>query len=125
MRYINKIMLPPLPGGSVELASYLRVGPQSPDPRSFLLTSFLDQHTAVEHATNHRVNTVLSGQAAEAGGIPVILDNGVEADLVTTPDDWPSIEDKLLALRQLKNKVFALTLTPLCLSLFQQSSDSA
>jgi hypothetical protein len=123
LRYINRILLPSV-DGAVDLQSYLRVGPEMPDKDAFILTGFLDQHTAVERTTGNVINTVLSGQVPEGDKIPIIFDNGVEAEIVTETANWPSIEIKLLDLRRLKNRIFALTLQPKCLSLFQHSSAS-
>ncbi|MGQ0765945.1 MAG: TIGR04255 family protein [Gemmatimonadota bacterium] len=119
MRYINRIMLPASPGGSVELTDYLVVRRLS-DPDSFVLTGFLDHHSAIERASQNVVNTVLTGLPLEGNRFPVIFDNSAEAVFVTEPDEWPSIEKKLQELRDLTNRVFRTVVTEKCLSLFQQ-----
>jgi uncharacterized protein (TIGR04255 family) len=118
LRYINRILLP-LVEGSVDLDQYLEIGPHLPDEEKLKFVGFINQHSAVEIATGHQVNTVLATQNPETGNLPVIFDNSAATIESGSPDDWSWIAGKIMALRQLKNEVFRRTLTDKCLNLFQ------
>ncbi len=118
LRYINRIVLP-TEAGRVELNDYLKIGPRLPDEETLTLASFLSQHAVVEAVTGNQANIVLSSQALEKGNLPIIFDNCVAGAGPTAPEDWPCILEKLLSLRNLKNRIFENTLTEKCLKLFQ------
>ncbi|MGH8017882.1 MAG: TIGR04255 family protein [Opitutaceae bacterium] len=119
LRYVNRILLP-LTDGKVKLDDYLRVGPRLPDEENLTFAGFLNQHAAVENATGHQINIVLTSQAPAGDKLPIIFDNCVAGRGPADPQDWPWILAKVLALRSLKNRIFENTLTPQCLSLFQR-----
>ncbi len=119
MRFINRIELP-LTAGTLELKDYLRICPELPDDSDLAFTSFYHQHEAVEKETGNVVSIVLATQAAAENHLPLIFDITVSSTKVTEPDDWRGIEQQIATLRLLKNRMFANTLTPTCLSLYQQ-----
>jgi uncharacterized protein (TIGR04255 family) len=118
LRYINRILLPG-PNGDPTLSRFLKVAPQLQPSAGTTLEAFLNHRVAVDLATGYRINTSLSSQFRLESMAPVILDNGVEANLITSPDDWTSIADAIGGLRKLKNRVFQETLTDECLNLFR------
>jgi uncharacterized protein (TIGR04255 family) len=118
LRYINRILVP-FKEGKVNLDDYLRTGPRLSDEDSMTLVSFLTQHTAVEKATGHQINTVLTSQGPLDQKLAIIFDNCVAGSGTVAPDNWAWILDKIRALRALKNRVFKDTLTKACLNLFQ------
>jgi len=118
LRFINRILLP-FEDGNVALGRYLRVRPQLPEGPQLSLTGFLLQHTAVERESGNQVSLVVTAQPAEAGKLPVILDNTVAAPFPGDPGDWPWILSHLRALRSLKNEVFRSVVTDECLNLFR------
>lgn len=117
LRYINRILLP-LVKGQVDLDKYLAIGPRLPEERRLTFLGFLHRHAAAEKDTEHRVNTTLASQPVEGDKLPVILDIEATADAPIDPEDWPSLAERIEALRSLKNLVFRRTLTPRCLKLF-------
>jgi uncharacterized protein (TIGR04255 family) len=119
LRYINRILLP-LAEGRVTLGEYFFVAPRLPLEDELELVGFLNQHAAVERATGHQVNIVLTAQKPEDGKLAVILDNGVAAPGPAEPD-WGWIDSKIHSLRGLKNRIFEKTVTPTCLNLFRQA----
>lgn len=118
LRYINRIHLP-LSGARVELDDYFKNGPKLPEDDGFAFVGFLNQHVAVEENTGYVMTTVLTAQQQQGDKLPVIFDNAVRADVKAEPEDWEGMRVVLLALRDLKNRVFKATLTDKCLSLFQ------
>lgn len=118
LRYINRILVP-FQEGKVNLDDYLRTGPRLSDEDNMNLVSFLTQHTAVEKATGHQINTVLTSQGPVDQKLAIIFDNCVAGSGAVAPDNWTWIIEKIRALRALKNRVFKDTLTEACVSLFQ------
>jgi uncharacterized protein (TIGR04255 family) len=118
LRYINRILVP-LQNGKVELNDYLKTGPRLPDEDNMTFLGFLIQNAAVENATQHQVNTVLTSQGRVGEKLAIIFDNCVTSVVPAAPDDWAWILGKIHALRVLKNQVFRNSLTEKCLSLFQ------
>lgn len=118
LRYINRILLPTV-GGRLELDDYLLVGPRLPDEKNLTFVGFLNQHSAVEVGTGIQVTTVLTTLAAEGEKLPLIFDNSVVAPGPGEPEDWSWILGKIVALRNLKNRIFKDTLTEQCLNLFR------
>jgi uncharacterized protein (TIGR04255 family) len=117
LRYINRILLP-LAKGQVNLDRYLAIGPRLPEERRLTFLSFLHRHAAAEKGTGNRVNTTLASQPVENERLPVILDIEAAGDASIDPKDWPSLGERIQALRSLKNLVFQRTLTGRCLKLF-------
>lgn len=118
LRYINRILLP-MAHGRVSLEDYFRVSPRLPDETGLDFAGFLNHHVAVEVGTGHQVNILLTTQPADDDRLPIIFDNSVAAADTGEPEDWPRILRKILALRNLKNRVFRNSLTEKCLSLFR------
>lgn len=118
LRYINRILLP-LNNHEVELEDYLSLAPKLPDPESMTFVGFLNQSIAVEKRTGNEVNTTLTTQPVEDGRLPILFDIIVASNQSVAPTDWPEIESCIIALRNLKNRVFKDTLTDKCLTLFQ------
>ena len=75
LRYINRILLPMTKQG-VKLEEYLKASLQLADDK-LLLSSFLNQYTAVEAQSGHEVTVVVTGQSAEGDRAPIIFDNCV------------------------------------------------
>jgi uncharacterized protein (TIGR04255 family) len=119
LRYINRILLP-LHEGRVQLDDFLKVGPRLPDEEKLTLIGFLSQNQAVEIATGHQANIVLTAQAPEDGKLPIIFDNMVIASDSGEPEDWSWILSSIVALRSLKNYIFRNILTETCLNLYRQ-----
>ena len=119
VRYINRILLPMVEKG-VDLDHYFTVAPHLPDEDNLVFIGFLNQHAAIEVGTGNQVNMVLTAQPPENNMLPDIFDNGVVDSSPCEAENWPRILAKILALRDLKNRVFRKTLTEPCLSLFQQ-----
>jgi uncharacterized protein (TIGR04255 family) len=117
LRYINRILLP-LEEGYVDVADYLEVGPRLPEEERLKFIGFVDRHSMIETATDHRVDVTLATQPVEKSRLPVILDIQAVADLAADPTDWAAIAGRIEALRALKNLVFQRTLTERCLKLF-------
>jgi uncharacterized protein (TIGR04255 family) len=118
LRYINRVIVP-FQNGKVDLNNYLKTGPRLPDEDNMTMLSFLIQHAAVEKATGHRVNTVLTSQGLVDQKLAIIFDNCVASSGAAAPDDWAWISGKIIALRALKNRVFRNSLTESCLNLFR------
>lgn len=118
LRYINRILLP-MPDNRVDLDRYLKLGPRVPDEDKLLLVSFLNQYTALEATTGLGVNVTLTLQPEEGGKLPIIFDNSVISPGAGAPENWAGLLERIKALRGLKNRVFANTLTQECLALFQ------
>lgn len=115
LRYINRIDLPP---GRVQLDDYFRFG--TAFPYDWLtLGRVTSQFVAVEEATQSLVRVMLTDVPGNDGGAPFVLDIEVEAKQDIDPADWPTIRDRILDLRRLKNAVFRGALTEKCLQLFQ------
>lgn len=119
-RTINKIPLP-LQEGKVRLEDYIRTSPRLPDEESLAFVGFLNHHVASELATQNKVNIVLTTTEAEAAHLPLILDIDAFRLAEIDPGSWQSIFEVLTSLRDLKNRVFRLSLTDKCLSQFLPS----
>ena len=119
LRYINRLMLPLRVDGSLELSEYLTTGPKLADEARFRLGGFLHQHQIVDSVTGFSATILQTLQPIEEHLLPVIFDievQRVEARLEPDAGElWTTIQD----LRILKNRIFTLSLTPQCLSLFQ------
>ncbi|HXI13802.1 MAG TPA: TIGR04255 family protein [Thermoanaerobaculia bacterium] len=118
LRFINRILLPAT-DETVELDVYLRASPQLPDVDRLVLVGFLNQHSAIEEETGNRVNITLIMQSLEQDKFPLILDIDAYSSGTRPPDHWLGIQDAILSLRTLKNRVFERTLTEECLNLFR------
>jgi hypothetical protein len=62
---------------------------------------------------------VLTAQPPVNEKLPVILDITVASAATAEPADWSNILRITGSLRTLKNRIFANTLTPKCIELFQ------
>lgn len=118
LRYINKLALP-MEKNSVNLETYLKVGPRLPDEEKLVFQGFLNQHLALEAETRNEVKIILTSQKPENDRLPVIFDITAANGELVEPIDWSQVLTKLQSLRRLKNRVFYNTLTPECLLLFQ------
>ena len=118
LRYINRIQLP-MSDGKVDLDQYLKLAPRLPDEEKLTFVGFFNQHSSVEPATGNQVNIVFATQPPTASELPIILDIEAFKVIEAEPTEWQSIAATIASLRSLKNLVFANSLTPKCLSLFQ------
>jgi uncharacterized protein (TIGR04255 family) len=118
LRYINRILVP-MTAGKVDLDEFLKVGPRLPDEERLVLSGFLNQLAATEKDTGHQVNLVLTAQAPANENLPVILDITVASEVTAEGTDWSLMKPIIESLRSLKNRIFANTLTPRCIELFQ------
>jgi uncharacterized protein (TIGR04255 family) len=119
LRFINRLPLPTI-GGQVDLSEYLKISPQLPDEEAMEFVGFLHQHSAVEVATGNQVNITLVMQPLDGDKLPIILDIDAFRTVTYVPEEWAPVVATIHSLRSLKNRVFERTLTPKCLSLFQQ-----
>ena len=120
LRYINRILLP-VTDGRLPLGEYLRVLPHVEDS-DLTFTGFVNQHSATDIATGHRVNITLVMEPAKEDRLPIILDIEAVDPQSRSPEEWERVREAILSLRGLKNRVFERTLTPTCLNLFRQQS---
>jgi uncharacterized protein (TIGR04255 family) len=118
LRYINRILFP-MPDDSLDLDRILRCGPQLPDEDGLALTGFLTQYSAIEKRTGLNVNSVLTRQPVETPHVALIFDNAAFDERAFEAGDWAAIADRIAALRRLKNRVFANTLSEECLNLYR------
>lgn len=115
LRTINRISLPL---NNLRLEDYLATGPRLPPCHNLTFTDFLNQHMAIEPATGHQVNILMSTQPSEGEKLPLILD--VDAFSMNPIEglQWEVIHTVILQLRTLKNNVFKSILTEKCMTLF-------
>jgi uncharacterized protein (TIGR04255 family) len=118
MRYINRIELP-IGTGLFQLDDYFKVCPRLPEEEKLSFVGFFNQHAAVEIETGNLVNIVLTAQPSSERQLPVIFDTTVASSIGGEINDWLLIREKILDLRNLKNRIFKNTLTDKCLSLFR------
>jgi uncharacterized protein (TIGR04255 family) len=118
LRYINRILLPMVPGG-IQLNEFFKIYPVLPDG-TLILGAFLNQYLAVEKDTGNHVNVVLTGQPPENDRAPIIFDNTAMWSGVAEVENWAWLSARIMLLRALKNRIFENTLTEKCLNLFQQ-----
>jgi uncharacterized protein (TIGR04255 family) len=118
LRYINRILVP-MTAGKVDLDEFLKVGPRLPDEERLVLSGFLSQLAAIEKDTGLQVNLVLTAQAPAIEHLPVILDITVVSAVTAEGTEWSLMMPIIESLRGLKNRIFANTLTPRCIELFQ------
>lgn len=119
LRTINRILLP-LNQGNLRLEDYLATGPKLPPCHDLTFTGFLNQHMAVEPATGHQVNILMSTQPYEGEKLPLILDVDAFSMNPTKGLQWEVIHTVIRQLRALKNNVFKSILTEKCLTLFSR-----
>jgi len=118
LRYINRLVIP-LTDQRMELVDYFKVSPRLPEEDKLVMVGFLHQHAALEPATGHHANMVLTSQPKVEGKLPVIFDIVVTAVENGAVEDWIRILSRIQSLRDLKNRIFRNTLTEKCLNLFQ------
>ncbi|MGH8551205.1 MAG: TIGR04255 family protein [Methylococcales bacterium] len=118
LRYINRIELP-MSTGLVQLDDYFKVTPHLPEEERLSLVGFFNQHAAVENETGNLVNIVLTAQPLSEQKLPIIFDTTVASSMGGETNDWLLIREKILELRNLKNRIFRNTLTDKCLKLFR------
>jgi uncharacterized protein (TIGR04255 family) len=113
---INRIMLPL---GNIKLDAYFKNTPR-PDDANLVMFSFLNQWGALEKATGLLANVVLTGQQPDGDKAPIILDITAEWRGRADVANAEFVLNQIKSLRGLKNRIFHNSLTPTCLSLFQQ-----
>lgn len=118
LRMVNRIVLPSNGATCINIDEYLINGPRLPSGVDLIFNGFLNQHSAEEAGTGNIVQTTISTQPVEDGGLPLIFDVSVRSQSPIQSLQWFDIEPVILTLRELKNKVFKNTLTEKCLSLF-------
>lgn len=118
LRYINRIRLP-LEDGVVEFNDYLEKSPHVPDDKRFHFLGFLHQDVFQNVKTRDHVTRILSIQPIEKQDLPLLFDITVSRQENLEPENWRQIRASIMALRSLKNEVFADTLTERCLNLFR------
>jgi uncharacterized protein (TIGR04255 family) len=118
LRYINRIEIPLTPQG-IELNAYFNRMPEAPH-EDLIVSGFLFQYSAIDKNSEDQVSVVLTTQPLENNMAPFIFDNTAFWAGNHPPQDWAWILSKIMALRELKNRVFDNTLTKQCVSLFQQ-----
>ena len=118
LRYINRIFLPFASEG-INLGEYFKIYPVLPI-ENLALTGFVNQYLAAETDTGNFVNVVLTSQPVENHKAPMLFDNSAVWTGTAEVENWAWISAKIIALRNLKNRIFENTLTAKCLDLFQQ-----
>lgn len=113
---INRIMLPL---GNINLDTYFKNTPR-PDDEKLVMFSFLNQWGALEKSTGFLANVVLTGQQPDNDKAPIILHITAEWRGRADVANAEFLLSQVQALRGLKNRIFYNSLTPTCLSLFQQ-----
>lgn len=118
LRYINRIQLPP---DELRYEDYLEPAPMPPKGLDVPFHGFLHQDTIAVSGHPYAINVIRTIQPPGATGIQglgLILD----IDAFTTQGfelDEALLEQRLLEMRWLKNKVFFGSVTPNALKLFQ------
>ena len=123
LRFINQIEIPfESVEKTVELDSYLAIGPKLPDDDRLQMAGFLHRHQVVEPSSGNRAIITLNDQsrtdAQHSDRLSILFDIATARSLSCEPSDWSTIEQTLRSLRSLKNLVFSRTLTQRCLELF-------
>lgn len=119
LRYINRILVP-ITAKGVDLDEFLKIGPRLPDEDGLALSGFLSQQAAIEKATGHQVNLVMTAQAPVSEKLPIIVDiTAAASQPVADSLDWAQIVPVIGSLRTLKNRIFFNTLTAQCIQLSQ------
>lgn len=95
------------------------MSPRLPDEAGLILRGFFHQHAAHSTATGHDANIVLTSQPPVDEKLPIIFDITVLAPRTLPIDSWDQVIGQVRSLRNLKNLIFANTLTEKCLNLFQ------
>lgn len=118
LRFINRIQLPP---GESRLEDYMAPAPVPPRGLDLPFCGFMHQDTLVVPDYPYTINVIRTIQPPSApgsAGLGLILD----IDVFTTQGfelDEVSLEQRLLEMRWLKNKVFFGSVTPKALELFR------
>jgi len=118
LRYINRIQLPP---DELRFEDYLQPAPEPPKRLDLPFHDFLHQDTLAVPGHPYAINVIRTIQPPGAPGVQglgLILD----IDAFTTQGfelDEALLEQRLLEMRWLKNKVFFGSVTPNALKLFQ------
>lgn len=118
LRYINRFLLPSGKNTS-DLPDYLRLSSQLP-ASSRLVTQESLQHLRLQDEESDSDGViVLKIQPVEEDRLPIILDIAVGGPMNVTPPAWETIISRMAQLRELKNRLFSLTLQESCLQLFR------
>lgn len=118
LRYINRIQLP---ADELRFEDYLEPAPASPKGLDLPFLSYMHQDTLAVPDHPYAINVIRTIQPPEAEGIQglgLILD----IDVFTTQGfelDKALLEQRLLEMRWLKNRVFFGSITPNSLKLFK------
>lgn len=118
LRYINRIQLPP---DELRFEDYLEPAPVPPKGLDLPFHGFMHQDTLAVPDYPYAINVIRTIQPPSApgsAGLGLILD----IDVFTTQGlelDKAALEQRLLEMRWLKNKVFFGSVTPNALKLFQ------
>ncbi len=120
LRYINRIVIPAEEGAQVDLKAFLTVGPRLPAETGLTFTGFLNQHQAMDKESGNSANIILASEPFANGGFPIVLDIEVWKQNRLDPARTDELMATVHSLRALKNRIFKHTLTPECLSLYQQ-----
>jgi uncharacterized protein (TIGR04255 family) len=121
LRYINRLLLP-LAEGQLSLGKYLKNPPVMATPvdgETFSFVEFVHQHQIAALQSKSLVSVVLASQPLENAHLPLIFEIAAMRSSDFNPADHAAFQVALHSLRHLKNNVFANTLTPECLKLFQ------
>jgi len=119
LRYVNRILLP-LKNTTLDLDTYLKVGPKLPKDSHLEFAGFVHQQQLVESNTGNQANIVLATQSDNSEILPLIFDIGTTKEINLEPSKWDQIESVILSLRTLKNHIFFDSLTKECTCLFNQ-----
>lgn len=113
MRYINRI---PIPCGDspVSLDEYFTTVPELPDEMGLQHHECFARHVTSDPQTGEVVVLVFAVEPFKDNLFSVLLDINVVSNYEIRPEDTQGLEKALKSLRNLKNRVFGLTLTPKC-----------
>jgi len=117
LRYINRFDLP-LTNGNVELSDYLTVAPSLPDENPMLLNGFVNQSLTTDKESGNSARIILASHPSKLDVLTLVLDIGVFG-CNTGNIQWDFIHEELIALRDLKNRIFFSMLKDKCTTLFQ------
>ena len=118
LRTINRIPMPLDANGRIRLNDHLKTDPRLPEVEGKRLsfTGFMNQHQVRDEESGHEANLVLASQGQKEGSLILLLDiHAYDSSAANiAPNDWAEINSVIQSLRDLKNGLFANTLTEKC-----------
>jgi uncharacterized protein (TIGR04255 family) len=119
LRYINRIQVPG-EDGKVYLPRFFSCAPTLPNKTSLEFISFINQYEVQDSQSGNQANIILTSEEFDGARGTFILDIEVFSSKNFEAASFTSFADTIKSLRSLKNTIFENSLTPECLSFFQQ-----